>query len=66
MSPSSTENEEKKKSSNPISLLIEIWNEEGLDALFVGFTPRILRAIVSGATQFATYEFTQNFLRNQL
>eukprot|EP00285_Hemiselmis_virescens_P012814 CAMPEP_0173400448 /NCGR_PEP_ID=MMETSP1356-20130122/47944_1 /TAXON_ID=77927 ORGANISM="Hemiselmis virescens, Strain PCC157" /NCGR_SAMPLE_ID=MMETSP1356 /ASSEMBLY_ACC=CAM_ASM_000847 /LENGTH=271 /DNA_ID=CAMNT_0014360379 /DNA_START=17 /DNA_END=832 /DNA_ORIENTATION=+ len=33
--------------------------EDGPTGLFVGLTPRIARAIVSGAIQFATYEFVK-------
>lgn len=47
---------------DPLRLLLRIQREEGVGGLFAGTTPRALRALVSGAVQFATYEVTQNFL----
>ena len=40
-----------------------IGKNEGMSALFVGLQPRIIRALVSGAVQFFTYETTQNAMR---
>jgi hypothetical protein len=40
---------------SPVSMQ-SILKEEGIAGLFLGLTPRIGRAIVSGAIQFATYE----------
>ena len=41
-----------------------IGSTEGITALFVGLEPRIVRALLSGAIQFFTYELTQNALRS--
>lgn len=49
-------------SSSPIIALRDIIAEEGLPAAFSGLAPRSLRAIGSGAIQFASYELTQNLL----
>ena len=49
--------------TNPVILLMRIAKEEnGLSALFSGTLPRIVRAAMSGAVQFVTYELTQNAL----
>ncbi|EKX46987.1 hypothetical protein GUITHDRAFT_137950 [Guillardia theta CCMP2712] len=40
-----------------------IIREEGSGALMLGVTPRILRAILSGAIQFTTYEFTKGAVK---
>lgn len=50
--------------------LSKIANEEGLKGLFAGVTPRVGKAILSGAIQFATYEETKqaiakSFQRNK-
>jgi len=42
--------------------LAAIVREEGLGAAFSGIKPRSVRALASGAIQFASYELTQNFL----
>ena len=47
-----------------IKYLVSIKEKEGIKGLFVGIYPRLLRAIASGAIQFATYEISQNFLNN--
>jgi len=39
--------------------LVQLAREEGLAGLFAGATPRVGKAIVSGAIQFATYEETK-------
>jgi hypothetical protein len=49
-------------SRNPVERVSLVLQEEGVAALFAGVAPRMLRAIASGAIQFATYELTQNFL----
>jgi len=38
----------------------DVIKEDGVLGLFVGITPRIARAIVSGAIQFTTYELVKN------
>jgi hypothetical protein len=42
-----------------LSAIGRIYREEGPSALMLGFTPRVFRAIFSGALQFSTYEFTK-------
>jgi len=39
--------------------LVKIAKEEGVEALFAGTTPRIAKAMLSGALQFAAYEETK-------
>jgi hypothetical protein len=51
-------------SSNPIAALSDILAAEGVDTLFKGSLPRGVRAIGSGAIQFATYELTQNAFKS--
>jgi solute carrier family 25 S-adenosylmethionine transporter 26 len=46
-----------------LSTLAEITDKEGPAALFAGVKPRMVRAVGSGAIQFATYEYTQNLFR---
>ena len=43
--------------------LVTLAKEEGLSGLFAGVTPRIGKAILSGAIQFATYEETKESFR---
>ena len=50
---------EKEKSKNYVESLITLGKEEGLKGLFAGGTPRVGKAILSGAIQFATYEETK-------
>jgi hypothetical protein len=45
-----------------IDSLIKLSNEEGIEGLFAGASPRVGKAIVSGAIQFATYEETKQKL----
>ena len=42
-----------------IDRLVKIAKEEGVEELFAGSTPRIAKAMLSGAIQFATYEETK-------
>jgi solute carrier family 25 S-adenosylmethionine transporter 26 len=47
--------------SSPVLLNVRgLYEEEGPAGLFLGLKPRSLRALGSGAIQFATYEVTQN------
>ena len=46
-----------------IRSMMNIRREEGVLALFAGIGPRVVRALLSGAVQFATYEITQNAMR---
>lgn len=43
-----------------IERLVKIAKEEGIEELFAGSTPRVAKAILSGAIQFATYEETKH------
>lgn len=45
--------------SDYINTLFRLGREEGVRGLFAGVTPRVSKAIVSGAIQFATYEETK-------
>lgn len=42
-----------------IDRIVKIAKEEGIEELFTGSTPRIAKACLSGAIQFATYEETK-------
>ena len=44
---------------NYMERLVKIAKEEGVEALFAGTTPRIAKAMLSGALQFAAYEETK-------
>jgi hypothetical protein len=44
---------------NTLSAMTRILREEGPAALFLGLAPRVFRAVLSGALQFSTYEFTK-------
>jgi len=50
---------EKEKNKGYIESLIALGKEEGLSGLFAGLTPRVGKAFLSGAIQFATYEETK-------
>jgi hypothetical protein len=45
-----------------INSLVKLSKEEGIEGLFAGASPRVGKAIVSGAIQFATYEETKQKL----
>eukprot|EP00956_Cyclotella_meneghiniana_P031145 scaffold80797_cov43-Cyclotella_meneghiniana.AAC.1 len=47
---------------NYMERLVKIAKEEGVEALFAGTTPRIAKAMLSGALQFAAYEETKQKL----
>lgn len=44
---------------NYVERLLKIADEEGIETLFAGTTPRIAKAMLSGALQFAAYEETK-------
>lgn len=46
-----------------VGLLVQIAREEGLKGLFAGATPNVLKALLSGAIQFATYEETKQEIK---
>eukprot|EP01041_Mallomonas_annulata_P002412 gene2412-4682_t len=50
--------------TSPVEVLGTILREEGVSALGRGMTPRAVRAIASGAIQFASYELTQNYMKH--
>eukprot|EP00977_Amphora_coffeiformis_P010507 scaffold2476_cov193-Amphora_coffeaeformis.AAC.2 len=50
--------------SSYIDTLVEIGRTEGLSGLLAGATPRVGKAVLSGAIQFATYEETKQELAN--
>lgn len=52
-------NNDSSNTVNYTDRLVKIAREEGVGALFAGTTPRIAKAAVSGALQFAAYEETK-------
>lgn len=56
--------DEKKKSY--IESLVTLARDEGVDGFFAGASPRIGKAILSGAIQFATYEETKQSITRLL
>lgn len=53
--------------ANPyVASLVKLAKEEGLAGLFAGATPRVSKAFLSGAIQFATYEETKQAVRDLL
>ena len=52
--------------SNYIQSLITLGREEGIPGLFAGATPRVAKAFLSGAIQFATYEETKQSIARML
>ena len=52
------------QSSSYTDTLIEIGRTEGLAGLLAGASPRVAKALLSGAIQFATYEETKRDLAN--
>jgi solute carrier family 25 (mitochondrial S-adenosylmethionine transporter), member 26 len=55
---------ESTASSQYLERLLQVAKDEGLAGLFAGTTPRIAKAILSGAIQFATYEETKRQFLN--
>lgn len=56
--------EREKETTNPITIIKSIYESQGVAGLSTGITPRILRAIASGAVQFASYELAQNAIHS--
>jgi len=52
------------RQESPITMMNKIVKEEGIEALTKGLAPRSVRAIASGAIQFASYELSQNFIKS--
>jgi solute carrier family 25 S-adenosylmethionine transporter 26 len=51
---------------NYVEALGRLAREEGLNGLFAGAAPRVGKAILSGAIQFATYEETKQSISKML
>lgn len=56
------EEPENEKPASYIGSLVKLAQEEGVEGLFAGASPRAGKAILSGAIQFATYEETKQKL----
>jgi solute carrier family 25 S-adenosylmethionine transporter 26 len=56
--------DESKNSYSYAGNLLTIAKKEGLDGLFAGALPRVGKALLSGAIQFATYEETKASIAN--
>jgi len=48
-------------SAGVVETLRTIASEEGVAALYAGVTPKVVRALLSGAIQFSTYEATKDW-----
>jgi len=59
MAVSKGDQESDEKNLSYIERLVKIAKEEGVEELFAGSTPRVAKAMLSGAIQFATYEETK-------
>jgi solute carrier family 25 S-adenosylmethionine transporter 26 len=57
---------ESSSSASYVDKLITLAREEGLEGLFAGATPRVGKALLSGAIQFATYEETKQAINRFL
>jgi solute carrier family 25 S-adenosylmethionine transporter 26 len=57
---------EEEKNKGYLEVLVTLGKEEGLEGLFAGATPRVGKAFLSGAIQFATYEETKQSISNIL
>ena len=55
-----------KDSTDIVQSLVKLGEDEGLGGLFAGATPRVGKAFISGAIQFATYEETKRSIQNML
>ena len=55
-----------EKSKGYIESLVTLGQNEGIDGLFAGASPRVGKAILSGAIQFATYEETKQSIAKLL
>lgn len=55
----SKEKQEIDENMSYVERLVKIAKEEGIEELFAGSTPRVAKAMLSGAIQFATYEETK-------
>jgi hypothetical protein len=55
----SSEEDADEERAGYLESLVRLGKEEGLEGLFAGSTPRVGKALISGAIQFATYEETK-------
>ena len=60
------ETAERAKDGSYVDRLTTLAREEGLEGLFAGATPRVGKALLSGAIQFATYEETKQSINRFL
>ena len=60
------ETAERANDGSYVDRLITLAREEGLEGLFAGATPRVGKALLSGAIQFATYEETKQSINRFL
>ena len=51
---------------NPVQCIRQVAREEGIRGLYAGVSPKALRAVLSGAIQFSTYEATKEFTNKLL
>lgn len=58
----SNESEDAVSEDSYLQSLIKLAQDEGLPGLFAGSSPRVGKAVISGAIQFATYEETKQSL----
>jgi solute carrier family 25 S-adenosylmethionine transporter 26 len=57
---------DEEKGKNYFQSLVTLGREEGLNGLFAGASPRVAKAFLSGAIQFATYEETKQSIARLL
>jgi tRNA-dihydrouridine synthase len=62
----SSQQEDEASNNSYLDSLIRLGKDEGLEGLFAGVTPRVGKAILSGAIQFATYEETKQTIMKLL
>ena len=58
--------DDEEDSSSYADKLTTLARDEGLEGLFAGATPRVGKALLSGAIQFATYEETKQSINRFL
>jgi len=58
-----TKREMKQPGNSYLDSIIDLKNKEGISGLFAGASPRVVKALLSGAIQFATYEETKASIR---
>ena len=48
-----------------LQVMVDVWQQEGPQALFSGITPRVTRAVASGIIQFVSVEYVNNIFRGR-